>query len=160
MMRRALLLAFALLLLAPSVGAVEQEHTVYLHEYSGGLHIVPEQIHANVGDVLKLTITNEGQSPHNFMLCGDGETPLEKCDDRWGFTGMIAANGSAAVTATVKTAGTFDYYCYIAGHKGAGMAGKLVVAGEEKNKTPSIGAPALLAILGTAALVGTRRLAK
>lgn len=150
-------LAILALALAPTALAAEYEHNVYLHEYSGGLHIVPEQINAKVGDTLKLTITNQGASPHNFMVCGDGEDFDEACSDRWGFTGMIEPNATAPVTVEVKEAGRFDYYCYVPGHKGAGMAGVLVVTGgaEEKSNIPL--GPLAFAALGAAALAFRRR---
>lgn len=156
MMRHALPWLCALLVL-PTVAAIEQQHTIYLHEYSGGLHVVPEQIHAKVGDVLRLTVVNQGASPHNFLVCGDGANPLEKCDDRWGFTGMLQANASAPVTATVKESGTFDYYCYIPGHKGAGMGGKLTVADEETKKTPSLAVAPLMGAAIAVLLLARRR---
>ncbi|HUR69202.1 MAG TPA: cupredoxin domain-containing protein [Candidatus Thermoplasmatota archaeon] len=130
-----LLVALLLLVpLAPGATAIEREIGVTLHEYSGGFHIVPEQINAEVGDVLKLTIQNAGQSPHNFMVCGDGASPMETCDDVWGKTPMIAPNASAPLQVTVKKAGTFDYYCYVPGHKSGKMVGALVVGGADGGK--------------------------
>lgn len=134
------------LALTPTALAAEYEHTVYLHEYEGGLHIVPEQINAKVGDTLKLTVLNQGTSPHNFLVCGDGEDFDEACSDRWGFTGMIEPNQTAPVTVEVQKAGRFDYYCYVPGHKGAGMAGTLVVTGGEEKSSVPLGPLALVAL--------------
>ena len=158
-MIRPVLMAAAALVLIPAAGAAQQQHTVFLHEYSGGFHIVPEQIHAKVGDIVALTIENDGTSVHNFLVCGDGTSPLEKCDDRWGFTGMIEPNATARVTVTAKKAGTFDYYCYIPGHKGGGMKGQLVVqeASAAKNEVPAPAIGALAGLLVVAALIGRRR---
>lgn len=150
-------LAF-LLLLVPTALAVEQEHQVHLHEYSGGFHIIPEQIVAKVGDVLKLTVINTGESPHNLLVCGDGAKPQESCADRWGFTGMIASNETATMQATVKESGTFEYYCYIAGHKGAGMTGILQVACEGGGKSiPALPVGIALAAAAIAVLAWRRR---
>ena len=151
-MRIALVILALGLALVPTALAAEYEHTVYLHEYSAGLHIVPEQINAKVGDTLKLTVVNQGASPHNFLVCGDGEDFDEACSDRWGFTGMIEPNATAPVTVEVKEAGRFDYYCYVPGHKGAGMAGTLVVSGGAQEKSSVPLGPIALAALGAAAL--------
>jgi plastocyanin len=157
-MRHATLLLGALLLLAaPSALAAEQEHMVYLHEYEGGLHIVPEQINARVGDTLRFTVRNEGQSPHNLVMCGDGEEFESKCDERWAFTPLIQANASAPMSFEVKEAGRFEYYCYIAGHKSGGMSGVLVVQGEAQPKNAVSWGPVALAGLAVAAALAMRR---
>ncbi|HVM45718.1 MAG TPA: cupredoxin domain-containing protein [Candidatus Thermoplasmatota archaeon] len=142
-------------LLAPAAlaQAPVNEHVVYLHE--NPLHILPEVINANVGDTLRITVHNPeapGKTPHNFLVCGDGKKPQESCDDRWGFTGMIQPGESAVVTVDVKKAGVFEYYCYIAGHKGGGMVGELVVAGDESRSVPGIAPLAALAALGLVAI--------
>lgn len=153
-----LLLSAALLALVPTAGAEEVEHIVYLHEYSGGLHIVPETITAKVGDTLKVTVVNEGRSPHNLIFCGDGTSPLEKCNERWAFTANIPAGESAPLTVTLTKAGTFDYYCDIPGHKSGGMTGVLTVQGEpEKRSVPPPGLVAAALAAAAAALVLRRR---
>lgn len=152
--------AFILLaaLLAPLASAAEVEHTIYLHEYSGGLHILPETINANVGDTLKVTVVNQGQSPHNLLFCSDGASPLEKCDKPWGVSRMIPAGESAPLVVELDKPGTFDYYCPIAGHKSGGMTGTLVVQGEAAEKSvPGHGALAALLALVGAVLVLRRR---
>lgn len=143
----------ASLLLVPLAGAAAQEIPIFLHETAGGLHLVPEIVNAKVGDTLKFTVTNSGESPHNFKVCGDGESPLESCTDTWGFSGMIQPNATAIVSATPTKAGTFDYYCYIPGHKGAGMAGKLVVqGGAETSGIPGLPAAGTVLAVATLAL--------
>lgn len=152
------LLLLAAALLAPPAGAAEVEQVIYLHEYSGGLHILPETIAANVGDTLKITVANEGKSPHNLLFCGDGSSPLEKCDNPWGVSAMIPAGETAPMTVELTKAGTFDYYCPIAGHKGGGMGGTLTVLGAAEEKTVSgHGALAALLALSAAVLLFRRR---
>lgn len=152
------LLLAATLLLLPTALAAEQQHAVYLHEYTGGLHIVPEEIRANVGDTLRFDVLNQGTAPHNLIVCGDGTKPQEACTDRWGFTPMLEANQSAPLTFTIEKAGTFDYYCSIPGHKGGGMKGLLIVSGgDESSSIPALPVAGVLALLATLALVGRRR---
>ena len=154
-------LTAALMVLVAAPAAIAQaeptEHSVYLHEFSGGLHLVPEQINARVGDVLRFTVTNQGASPHNFLVCGDGTSPLEKCDERWGFTAMIPPNGTAVTTVNVTKAGTFDYYCYVPGHKSGGMSGTLVVEGEKKQGVPALPVVLVLSAATASALWRARR---
>lgn len=149
----------ALLLLPPTALAAEAEHIVYLHE--NPLHALPEVIHARVGDTLRITVENpesEGKTVHNFMVCGDGRDFSEACDDRWGFTGIIQPGANALVTIVAKKAGTFDYYCYIAGHKSGGMIGQLVVEGDAAKKgLPGAPFAAILLALGALAFVRRRR---
>lgn len=156
-MTRRLLALCLLLALLPTAAAVEREVSVYLHEYSGGLHLVPERLQARVGDVLRITVLNQGASPHNLLVCGDAPSPREACDERWGFTGLLDANESAPLTATLPRAGTFHYWCYVPGHKGAGMSGELVVVGEETHKTPGLALAPIMAALLVAPLLRRTR---
>ena len=151
----------ALLLAAPLALAKETAHEVYLHEYAGGLHIVPEQINAEVGEKLTLTVTNQGQAPHNLVVCGDAPSPSNDCAEVWGrVIGTIPANESRPLTFTAAKAGDFEYWCYVPGHKGGGMVGMLKVTGEEEGGKgiPSAGIAILAPALAIAlALVGGRR---
>ena len=153
----AAVLAFASV--ASAQTSTQYEHTVFLHEYSGGLHIVPEQINAKVGDTLVLTVLNQGASPHNLRVCGDTPPkPSESCEQSWGQTRFnIEPNGTAPLMVEVAKAGKFEYYCYVQGHKGAGMVGTLIVEGDEKNGVPAPGAIPILALVGALALALARR---
>lgn len=152
-------LLFALVLVAPTALA-QTEHIVYLHE--DPLHALPEIIRADVGERLAITVENpaaEGKTPHNFLVCGDPKDPSEACSDRWGFTALIQPGEQALVTFVAKTAGTFEYYCYIAGHKAGGMRGELIVEGaaNEKSAIPGAQLVAILAAFGAIALARRRR---
>lgn len=158
----ALALTLALAALAPLAHAGTYEHTIYLHEYSGGLHIVPEQINARVGDTLVFSVVNQGASSHNLRVCGDSPpSPSSECQQSWGQTKFnIAPNETVTLTIeNVAKAGTFEYYCFVPGHKGGGMVGELVVQGEggskEKSGVPGFGV-ALLAIAAGIALAARR----
>jgi len=151
-MRLVVLAALAIVAIQPAVAAEEHEMPVYLHE--NPMHALPESINARVGDAIVFRVENpeaEGKGPHNFLVCGDGKKFTEACDEKWGFTGMIQPGERATVTVNITKAGTFEYYCYIPGHKGAGMSGDLIVQGAstEKSAIP-FGPLALLALAGLA----------
>lgn len=150
------------LLVVPTAGAATREIEVLLHEYAGGLHIIPEIINADVGDTLVLTIENQAPNQHNLRVCGDDPPkPSIDCGESWGQTRYdVKGNETAKLTVEVAKAGTFEYYCYVPGHKGAGMVGELHVAGAAAEKKGVPGAPlaGLVAMLGVAVLLGGRRL--
>jgi plastocyanin len=139
--------------------AKEVDVPVYLHEFQGSLHMVPSTVEANVGDKIVFTVTNQGidhdNSPHNFIVCGDGTNPSSDCNDKWAFSGMIQDNQTVVVTVpSVPKAGTFDYFCSIPGHKQAGMTGQLVVQGSGPTQKSSPGTATIgtLMALGAVAL--------
>jgi len=157
------LVALALLALAtPTASAITREIPVFLHDQgedgTGRLHILPEEIRADVGDVLRLTVQNAGVTIHDLVVCGDALSPAATCSDRWGSAAPIQPGATATVEATVEKAGTFQYWCTIAGHKDGGMVGRLIVAGgaEEGSNGIPLGPLAALALAG-AALAWRRR---
>jgi len=86
---------------------------------------------ATKGQTLTVTITNGGALEHDFTI--------DKIDAKATLDGKDAKSDKAAVHAVVKpkasgkleltpaSAGTFDFYCTVAGHKEAGMKGTLTV---------------------------------
>jgi nitrite reductase (NO-forming) len=78
--------------------------------------LVNPELRVNVGDVVRITLTNADPIMHDLTI------------DAFGTTGMIALqNESAEFTFVAATAGTYVYYCAQPGHLQAGMAGNLVV---------------------------------
>lgn len=160
-MRHAILVLVALLL-APSALAQAgvMEHSIFLHE--NPLHALPEIINADDGATLKFTVENPeapGKTPHNLMVCAEAPKPAESCanENVWARSGMIAPGASAPLTFEATRAGTFEYYCFIPGHKGAGMSGTLVVQGAAEEKgMPGIPVVAIL-LTGFAAALLLRR---
>lgn len=128
-----------------------------LHEFSGGFHLVPERVDANVGDTLVLHVTNQGSSPHNLMLCGDdagsASGPGQTCAHPLaGPTKNLGQGESADLPPVViKSAGKFFYYCTLPGHAQGGMYGELKVAGASEKKSGGEAAlGALVALVGVA----------
>lgn len=78
--------------------------------------LVNPELRVNLGDVVKITLTNADPIMHDLTI------------DAIGTTGMIQAqNESASFTFVADTAGSYVYYCAQPGHLQAGMAGNLVV---------------------------------
>ena len=80
----------------------------------------PSEVTVKAGEKFKLTLTNKGTVDHTWvLLAADGKTEVARIDVKVGGT------GSKEITA--PAAGTYTVDCDIAGHKEAGMIGKLIV---------------------------------
>lgn len=76
----------------------------------------PATINAAPGQTINLTLKNTGSVDHTFVFAPSN------------FKMTVAAGKSDTKTFTAPTApGTYDFTCDVAGHKEAGMAGKLIV---------------------------------
>lgn len=76
----------------------------------------PATINAAPGQTINVTLTNKGSVDHTFVFA-----PAN-------FKMTVAAGKSDTKSFTAPTApGTYNFDCDIAGHKEAGMVGKLVV---------------------------------
>lgn len=83
---------------------------------SGELRFDKKEISAKAGKVT-IDIDNPSDIPHNVAIEGDGEQ-LAVSD--------TVTKAKANATATLE-AGTYTFYCAVAGHRQAGMEGKLTV---------------------------------
>ena len=70
---------------------------------------------AKAGQTINVTYINEGALDHTFLI--DGLVTEQK----------IAAGQTTTFSFTPTSAGTYTYYCNVAGHKEAGMIGTLTV---------------------------------
>ena len=76
----------------------------------------PNTINAAPGQTINVTLKNTGSVDHTFVFA-----PAN-------FKMTVSAGKSDTKTFTAPTApGTYDFECDIAGHKEAGMTGKLIV---------------------------------
>lgn len=73
-------------------------------------------ITAKVGQTVNVTFENVGALEHSFIIA-DFNVKLEK----------VQAGQKATATFVADKAGTFEFVCDVAGHKEAGMVGKLTV---------------------------------
>jgi uncharacterized cupredoxin-like copper-binding protein len=73
-------------------------------------------ITAKVGQPIELTLDNVGALEHSFYL------------NEFGVKLEAQPGKKSTTTFTPDKAGTFKFYCHVAGHTEAGMAGELTVA--------------------------------
>jgi len=68
------------------------------------------------GDTVKITLTNSGNMPHDWVV------------DEFGAKTKQIKNGETdSITFVADQAGTFEYYCSVGSHRKNGMVGKLIV---------------------------------
>lgn len=80
----------------------------------------PNKFEGKVGEKLTFKVTNKGTVEHNFVILSpDGSQELTKLSTQPGETKSLEFTPSEAVT--------YQIDCNIAGHKEAGMVGKLEV---------------------------------
>jgi uncharacterized cupredoxin-like copper-binding protein len=71
-------------------------------------------------------VTNAGGFPHSFKLCSSPKGgSANSCAGKG--TPTIAPGGSATLSVTVKTKGSYEYLCTVPGHAASGMKGILKV---------------------------------
>ena len=76
----------------------------------------PATLTAQVGQVINVTLDNEGVLEHNFVI-QEMNVSL----------GPVAGGQAASGSFTPVTAGAYEYYCDVPGHREAGMVGTLTV---------------------------------
>lgn len=89
-----------------------REVTVSASEYSFN----PSKLTFNKGEKIRLTFTNVGNMPHDFVI-----------DELKVRTKTIGRGKSDTVEFTVEEVGTFAYYCSVGNHRSLGMEGELKV---------------------------------
>jgi len=133
---RLLLLALAstLALAACGGGAANsttpQTITLSLNEFQ----FQPAEITVNVGQPIKLVLKNTGTVLHDFVSIDAMVEVMAEHGASHDMGGMETAMHAAVEAGQQSTldfkatlAGTYTFYCTIAGHKEAGMTGKLIV---------------------------------
>jgi len=79
----------------------------------------PADLTAAVGQPLNITMTSDGALEHNFVWADDAETDFLHV--------AIGETTTGPASRTFDTAGTFEFYCDIPGHKEAGMVGRATI---------------------------------
>ena len=94
----------------------------------------PADITVNVGQPVKLVLKNNGTVLHDFVSTDAMVEVMEEHGAMHDMGGMPTAMHAAVEAGQQSTlefkatqAGTYTFYCTIAGHKEAGMTGKLTV---------------------------------
>jgi nitrite reductase (NO-forming) len=94
--------------------------------------VVNPELHVGEGDMVKITLVNGDAAEHDIAL-PDFEV---QSDHLWGRDSM------ATVQFTAARRGEYPYFCTVAGHRKAGMEGKLVVGGGQTTTASSDSADA------------------
>ena len=71
----------------------------------------PTELNLPAGQDVTITLTNQGKLPHSFNI---DDLNVHSGDIQPGDTKTVTVNGSA---------GDYQYYCDVPGHKEAGMVG-------------------------------------
>lgn len=150
-------LALGLVAAAPLASARELAMDVYLHEVGARFHILPPDINAEVGDVLKLNVTNAGASAHDLLVCGEAPKPQSTCGNVLGQTRKLNTRESEIIQVELKEPGKFEYFGTGFGEKAANMSGRLHVTGEVPSKGLPLGPLAAVGGLAIAATLFLRR---
>jgi uncharacterized cupredoxin-like copper-binding protein len=94
----------------------------------------PAEITANVGQPIKLVLKNNGTVLHDFVSTDAMVEVVEEHGAEHDMAGMQTNMHAAVETGQQSTlefkatrSGTYTFYCTIAGHREAGMEGKLIV---------------------------------
>lgn len=98
-----------------SMGSGEKNVVKEFTIESKGLSFTPNEIKVNVGDTVRVTYKNT-LGKHDWTL-----------DEFNAKTQLLDAGEIATVEFVVDKAGSFEFYCSVAGHRAAGMKGTLVV---------------------------------
>jgi uncharacterized cupredoxin-like copper-binding protein len=108
---------------------------------------LPEQATVKVGQPVEIVLKNIGVTTHDFTIEKIAlKDKAVASGDEHAMSGMSNTEGTAAldpdhlpvhvaaepshegtVTFTPTEAGTYEFYCTVAGHKASGMVGRLIV---------------------------------
>jgi uncharacterized cupredoxin-like copper-binding protein len=78
----------------------------------------PNNLKAYAGDTLDLRIENLSGRAHNFTMAAPGGETIKDVD--------LPAHETTDLKVTLKTAGTYEFYCNKPFHKSLGMSGQVV----------------------------------
>ena len=86
----------------------------------------PEDVSAEAGGEVTLTLENEGALEHSWVLVPENVDAVEATQEdaiAGANTGNIAGGESATITFTAPPAGTYTIVCTVPGHAAGGMVG-------------------------------------
>ena len=115
---------------AASSSTTPKTVTLTLNEFQ----FQPAEITANVGQPIKLVLKNNGTVLHDFVSTDAMVEVMEEHGAEHDMAGMqtnmhaaIEAGQQSTLEFKATQPGTYTFYCTIAGHREAGMEGKLIV---------------------------------
>lgn len=120
-------------------GTSARQIKVSMTETSGGKMLyTPNQIRVSKGETIRISITNNGEVPHEFVMDEEAKNQEHKAlmekfpemehDDANAV--RLEPGESSDILWTFTNAGKFEFACLIPGHYEAGMHGPLIVAGQ------------------------------
>jgi uncharacterized cupredoxin-like copper-binding protein len=127
-----MLLGAVVLAIVACGGATPARLDVTVREFSFG----PGELHAKANQPVELHLTNEGQLQHDWTVEGMPASAMRAHDTGHhdmasmpsGAVHTMAEHGTTSTIAFTPTkAGSYTYYCTVAGHREAGMQGTLIV---------------------------------
>lgn len=138
MKRKLLLIIFSLLLVGCAAPPVQKTEIILT---ASEFAFEPSSITVKAGQPVTLTIKNKGTVEHDFVIekisVKDIAVPTDdgmNMDMGHDMTGMnydvhvaTMSGKNNSVTFTPLSAGTYQFFCTVKGHKEAGMTGTLVV---------------------------------
>ncbi len=80
------------------------------------LKFQPNTLTAQVGQTVNVTLDNTGALEHSFLI-----------DELSVDSGVVAPASKKTLSFTPSAAGTYTFYCNVAGHREGGMTGTLTV---------------------------------
>ena len=75
-----------------------------------------DNINASIGQIVNVEFVNKGALEHNFII------------DEFSIDNLLQSGESSTISFTPEKAGTYEYYCNLAGHLEAGMKGTVTVS--------------------------------
>jgi len=115
---------------AASPSTTPKTVTLTLNEFQ----FQPAEITASVGQPIKLVLKNNGTVLHDFVSTDAMVEVMEEHGAEHDMAGMqtnmhaaIEAGQQSTLEFKATQPGTYTFYCTIAGHREAGMEGKLIV---------------------------------
>lgn len=113
-----------------TASAAPRTVTLTLNEFQ----FQPAEITVNVGQTVKLVLKNNGTVLHDFVSTDAMVEVMEEHGAMHDMSGRqttmhaaIEAGQQSTLEFKATQPGTYTFYCTIAGHKEAGMTGKLIV---------------------------------
>ena len=102
------------------------------------MRFVPDRIDVKLGETVRFTARNKGKVMHEFVIGTKAENdehaalmvkfPTMEHDEP--YMAHVPPGKTGQIVWTFNRPGEFEFACLIAGHYGAGMAGKITVLGQ------------------------------
>lgn len=128
----ALILVFTLAACSGGTAGTTESKTITLT--MNEFQFQPAELTVNVGQPVKLVLKNTGTVLHDFVSTDAMVTVIEEHGAEHEMGGMhttmhaaVDAGQQSTLEFKATQAGTYTFYCTIAGHKEAGMTGTLIV---------------------------------